>query len=658
MKLKVILILVLLIANIFTFPIIPVSASLSEDDFNLTKYDPKNDVMSVRTTGTILFSNWNDIEITKMTSSYVDNPLLGPQIELTMTVAGSIVTNDDLYKYAFFLVCDGNEYVIGYSDGVAVGFELGSAATFVPISDVSGNELSLTVILSDIEDPSNEFEFFGGAIYTREEEYERFLDMAPDRLILITEPSHMSTVSGTITVKGVVRDSIDGRPSGDLRIQIDSGGWQTVSISGSTWSFSLDTTTLPDNSLHTISVEFEGETLENTQDMIEIFVCQDTSDDSVYKSFNQKPNPVVGSWFDYETIGSSRILGIPIDVSNEMSTEIQAYETIEVDGADYDAYRLFTKTTGAQDLGYLAYRFEAQRWTWREDSNFGIPVERTVTETAVIGSPTKTIDSTTTYDPPLETHNNYSVKVGFNNIWSLTTEVITKSNTTESGKTTDNPTYHDNLTVTGECLYFKENHSVFGYTYQNIYLIRTYYENPGMSIIEYYSPEYVVPVQIDMIDPSGTLISSIGLYKYPSRPNFTIENVSFDPPNVMVNSKNKIIVRVNSSDLNHVYDLDILVKENGELIGEKSFSLNPINSSCDVIINNWIPSKKGIKNLTISLALWDHVIVEKEASVQVLPQGKSRPPWPPEIWIIVLLFIVISILIVILVKNMRRKAEK
>ena len=62
MKSKVILISVLLMANLFAFPIIPVSAGLSEEDFNLTKYDPKNDVMCVRTAGTILFSNWNDIE--------------------------------------------------------------------------------------------------------------------------------------------------------------------------------------------------------------------------------------------------------------------------------------------------------------------------------------------------------------------------------------------------------------------------------------------------------------------------------------------------------------------------------------------------------------------------------------------------------------------
>lgn len=658
MKVEGILISVLLIANIFSFPIIPVSASLSENDFNLTKYDPKNDVMSVRTAGTILFSNWQDIEITKMTSSYIDNPPLGPQIKFTMTVAGSIVTNDDLYKYAFGLLCDGEEYVIGYSDGVAVGFELGSGAIFIPIIDVSGNTLSLTVLLGDIGDPSNEFEFLGGAIYTREEEYERFLDLAPDRLLLITEPSNMSTISGTITVKGVVRESIDGKPSGDVRIQIDSDGWQTVSVIGSIWSYNMDTTTLSDNSMHTIYVEMEGENLENAHDQIEIFVYQDTTDDSIYKSFNQKPKPVIGNWYEYVTIGTSQIFGIPIDISNEMRTQIQAYETIEVDGAYYDAYRLYSDSCGEQDLGYLAYRIETQRWTWREDSNFGIPIERTITESEVMGSPKKTIDSTTTYDPPLETHKNFFVKVGFNNKWSSITEVITESNTTLSGETIQNPTYCENLTITGECLYFKESHTVFGYKYNNIYLIRTYYENPGMSIIEYYSPEYGVPVQMDMIDPSGTIISSIGLHQYPSRPNFRIENVSFDPPNVMANSKNKIIVYVNSSNLDHAYNLEVLVMENGKLIAKKNLTLDPINSTRDVNIYNWIPRSKGTKNLTISLILWAHVIVEKEASVQVFPQEESNIFESTELLVSILLFSICIVAIIGFIIFKRRKKRK
>jgi hypothetical protein len=647
----------MIVSSVIIIAAQPATAAVN---YEQEKYDPEEDAMRVRSGGAFKFvtpsmpgySISQNIEITKITSTFDEN-ILGDRVEFTMTVAGSINNNDDKYKYAFGVLADNDEYIIGYSGGLAVGFELGSGDTFAPLPTVSGNELTLSVLVNDIGNPSSSFDFSGGAVYTREEEYERFLDMAPDKLVLITEPSDMSTVNGQITVKGVVRDSIESRPSGNVRIKIDSGAWDSVS-GGTSWSYSLDTTSLSDNQMHTIYVEMEGETLENAQDQIEIFVYQDTTDDSIYKTFNQKPGPTVGSWFKYESIGEAQIIGIPIDVTNEMETRVEAFETVKVDGTNYDTYRLYTHTSGSQHLGYVEYRNDVQRWTWKEDTNFGTPIERTITEGEIIGDPKKTVDSTTTFKPPLETHNYFEVAVGWNDEyrWDFNTNSKSESNTTTSGTTTDNPDLNENLAIAGEALFYRTSMSIAGNTYTNIYAIRTQYENPGVIIIEYYSVDLGVPVQIDTFDPSRNLLFSLGLYDYKIfDTSLVIDEIAIEPSEPKAKSDAKLKIDLKNLGSNSATGYTIEVMNGDQRVGQADVP-SITGGSTDTVEVTWKPSAKGTYTLSVNLLLSNDEVDSKPFTVEV---GEGTTNGGGDMMFILLLIVVIVIVVVLVLVMMMKK---
>ena len=101
MKWKIILIFVLILMSLWNVPIIPVEA-LPPEAYDITKYDPKEDVMQLRTGGTCLFAEWANVEIAKMTSTFIDNTVGEDQIEMTMTVMGTVQNNED-YKYVFLV---------------------------------------------------------------------------------------------------------------------------------------------------------------------------------------------------------------------------------------------------------------------------------------------------------------------------------------------------------------------------------------------------------------------------------------------------------------------------------------------------------------------------------------------------------------------------
>jgi hypothetical protein len=662
MRKKVLLFTAFILASLIVIVSEPVCAPLDPEDYDITKYDPEQDAMRARSGGAFIFmkssmpgySISRNIEITKITSSYVVAAL--DKIELTMQVAGSIVGNDDNYKYAFGIVADGKEYIVGYSNGLAVGFELESSDTFTPVASTSGNTLTLTFLAGEIN-AQNSFDVSGAAVYTREEEYERFLDLAPDKLLLITEPSDLSTVNGQITVEGVVRDSVDNKPTGNVRLQIDDGGWQSVSGSGNTWSYSLDTTTLTDDT-HTIKVEMEGETLDNAKDQIDIKVHQNTGDTTVYNSFNEKPEPVVGSYYRYESLGYPQIIGIPIDISNEMTTRIEAYETISPGGKEYDTFRMYTETHGEQNLGYVSYTNDVKRWTWKEDVNFGTAQERTQTKGHVIGNPEKVVDSTTTYDPPFETHNYFDVKVGFNlgstdNRWTFNTDSSTKSNTTVSGETTSNPDLNEDVDITGECLYYIESMNVFGNTFDDIFVISIYYENPGVRIVEYYSVELGVPVQIDTYDPSRNLLFSLGLEDHSDIiTSLIIDSVSFDPAKPMADSDNKIIVQLNNIGSNAATNFKITVMDGDKQVAQEDVPTIDPDSTSNMEIP-WKPTAPGMHNLTITLSYDNTNTYTYPVSVDVEKAGSDNGGI--DMMLIIPIIVIVIVVVVVLVIMMKRK---
>lgn len=654
MKLRIFFVSVILIATTLNFLFESTEADLPEDAYDMTKYDPKNDVMSIRTGGTILFTNSSDIEITKMTSRYIlDNPL-NPQIELKMTIEGTIQNHDD-YRYFFIVIADGNEYIfLAFLNGTAIGNELGTDSLILGvIGDGEGtNTLTILFNLDSIGPPKTSFDFTCIAQYILGD-HEQYIDMAPDKLILITEPSEGSTVNGVIVIKGVVRESTEDRPNGTVKIKIDDGSYENVT-GNDTWSYSLDTTTLSEGK-HSIYVKIEGENLENAKHKITIFVDQDTGN---YKYFNNKPAPNVGDWYEYISIGQGNISGLPILLFDEMNVQVTDVVLIEIDGKDYEVYRIKYYTEYRQDFGYVAYSYSIDRISWRDIDHFGIVKEQTISASEKCFYPDTQTNTTTTYSPPLETHNGFNVMVGFQNKWTFNTEVDSISSTTIAGEgETQNPPFQMNFEVVGECLYYKDNHTVFGYTYNDIYVIKTYLENPGMSIIEYYSPELGVPVQKDMFDPSGNLISSIGLDNWICPPNpKMIEKVSFNPMDPQAEINNKVIIRVNNSFADSTNNLSITLKDGDIFVAQKIIpSIPPYNTQ--EITFDWIPKSKGNHTLTITLSYQDYAFEETNIEIYVELNDKENIFESIGFWIGILSLITIALIISGFIIQKRRKKK-
>lgn len=630
--------------------IIPNSVNAAPD-YEQTKYDPKSDVMRVRTGGDFKFASWNDVEITKMTS-HKEGSGIGASIELTMTVDGTI-RNSDAYKYVFVIIADGDQYIFGaFQSGQGIGFKMGSDQLILGVtaSGAGTNTLTISFLESSIGSPQNSFEFSGASVYS-EGDYERYIDLGtPDKLVLITEPSDGSTVSGTITVKGVIMDSIENQPDGDVKIRIDkTGPW--LDVSGyDPWTYLLDTTSLSAGE-HTIEVKVGDTSLDNGKDEIKIHVDQNTAG---YKSFDQLPSIHVGDKYHYETIGTPTVSGIDLSITNEMDIEVETYESVTVGTTGYEAYKTYGHTEGSQDLGYFSYTNTVDRWSWKEDQTFGTVKDHTVSIVDVTLRPETTVDTTTEYTPPLEQHNEYNVKVGFKNNWETPTiDADSTSLTYVEGD--DEPTsdsYSESFVVTGECLYYKSSHSVLGNNYEDVYLIRTYYENPGVSIVEYYSPDLGVPVQIDTFDASRNKLFSLGLDSYTQIPfSAVISDITFDPDPPKAEQENRIMVKIENVGKEDTEDFTITVKDGGSQVDQQTVSSIAVGETKDVEIK-WTPKTEGNHTLIVTISYQGDPLDVETRYVNVgSPSSDDKPDMMMYILIIIIVIIVILVLVMILMKR-------
>jgi len=626
MKVRITLIAVIL----FLMPLfIMVTTVPAQPTYNLTHYDPQDDVMRGRNDGYARFASWDNVEVTKITSTYISGNT--PQIELAMTVKGTIQNNES-YNYIFIVKSDGIIFFFGaYVNGLSVGFRYGSSPVIIAATATGEGTDTLTISFNEdsIGPPQNSYEVSGAAILSHGDD-EKYIDtVASDRLILITEPSEGSTVNGAITVQGVIRESIEGQPNGIVKIAIDGGPLQDVSGTDP-WSYSLDTTALTEGA-HTIHVEVEGSGLDNAKDEITIYVDQDSGS---YPSFNQKPEPKIGDWYHYRSLGPGNISGFKMEVIKELLVQVVDIENITVDGTEYEAYKIKSFSEGERDLWYIAFQYTIEKTSWKEADDFGIVKENAVTHVDMTFQPKTTLDKSTQFSPPLEMYNDFSVAVGFDNIWSFHSNADSSSKTTKNYQTYENPSYSENLQLVGECLYHKSSHRVFENIFNDIFVIQTYYENPGMYTIEYYSPELGVPVQMDTFDPNRNLITSLGLKTW-EQVEFTLEmgNVTLNPDVPETDSDNLISVEIKNIGEGNATDITVIVTDNGYVIGEETIALILPNQT-EIITINWTPTSDGNHSIEI-ITCHSNINHTKEAvDVEVFYpdiDGDGLPdPWEEE----------------------------
>jgi hypothetical protein len=645
MRAKALLICAFLMASIFLVVVQPASAALTEDDYDITKYDPRDDVMRARTGGDFKFSPHNNVEITQISSKYITAAI--PKIELKMTVEGQIKNSED-YKYAFTVIADGDEYVLAaYQNGAAVGFKMNSDDLVLATATGENTKtLTITFAANEIGPPNSNFDIFGAAIYSIEDS-ERFLDMAPDKLLLITEPSDLSTVSGSISIKGEVRQYSGGSPSGTIKISIDGNTLEDVS-GFDPWSYNLDTTTLTDDT-HTIYVEIEGT---DFNDEITINIDQDTGN---YNSFDLDPVVHVGDNYEYTSVGNPQLSGISLPISSEATTTVTDLTTVE----GKEVYQVESHSEGGDDIGYIEFSNTVDRTSWKAKNGFGTVKENTVTNVKIDYRPDTQVNTTTTYSPPLETHNNFQVEVGFANIWTLHTTADAESETTVAGG--GEPThdqYTEPLDVTGECLYYLSTHNVHGNSFSDIYVIKSYYENPGVSVVEFYSPELGVPVQIDTYDASRELMFSLGLSAWFQVPfSVDIDTITFDPAEPKVDSNTDIKVTVDNIGDEAASSVKVTIKDGDREIGEKTISSIPVGQSGEETFP-WKPNSEGTHDIKVFLSYQNTPLTDKTVSVEVVKDDSVTNGGIPWILILIIIIIVVVILVVVMMKSRGKKESE
>lgn len=644
MKKKILLITAILLMSLFFFAVEPVSAA---PDYELTKYDPRSDVMRVRTGGDFKFDGHSNVEINKLTSTFIDNPIFD-QVKVTMTVEGTI-TDDLDYKYAFIINSDSETYIFGYRDGLAVGFKLGSDDTLPATSakEDGGKTLAITFNVDAIGNPSSVFDFTAAALFSVGD-YERYVDLAPDKLIIFTEPSDDSTVYGDLTIKGVIRESVDGQPGNSISLSVDG---TDLPVSGtSSWSATLDTTTLSDGEDHTLRVEVDGT---EYSDQITIKVDQSPT---LYKGFDKDPEIHVGDSYHYELLGEASISGVDLSLSNEMDTEVLALETL--DGTE--VYKVHSHTYGEQVIGPdIEYENTVDKTSWKDKDEFGSLKDFTVAVTKVTGSEETTTETTTTYSTPLESHNEFSVKVGFqDNMWNFNTVADSTSQTsTAGGSPQANPSYSDQVNIKGECLYYLPSINIHGNNFEKIYLIRTYYENPGVSIVEYYSPEMGVPVRIDTFDPSRNMLFSLGLEKWEQVP-YSIEildDVSFNPSEPEADSKNQITVRIKNVGDETASNIDIIIKDGAQQIADETIASISSGTTEDLTVD-WTPTSEGNHTLIIMASTDNIDLAEKTFYVEVVPAGEDNGGGDI-LMVLIIIGIIAAVAVVLVVVMISRKKK-
>jgi hypothetical protein len=648
MRSKVLLMSAILMASMLVMVVSPVEAALPPEAYEITKYDPMDDVMRVRTGGDFKFTPHNNIEIKQITSAYDDSNPVIPKIELKMTVQGQIKNHDD-YKYAFTVIADGSEYILAaYKSGVAAGFEMDSSEVLIGVTASGENTDTLTIScpISEIGSPDRSYDFFGAALYSADES-ERFVDLAPDKLILITEPSDGSTVSGTTTVEGVIRQYDSGMPSGNVKISIDGG--TPLDVTGSDpWSYPLVTTSLSEGP-HTIYAEIEGTSY---SDEITITVDQNTAS---YESFSKSDNryPNVGDYYEYTSVGDSEIVGISLSFANEMNTQVT--DLTEVEGED--VYQVDTHSEGEQNLGFARYSNTIDRISWKETTNLGTVKENTNSSVEVDIQDDTDVITTTIYDPPLDNHNELNVKVGYDFSWAFHTTADAESDTYVAGE--EEPThnsYNEPLDLTGECLSYLGPFSVNGNNFNDIYLIRSYYENPGVSIVEYYSPEFGIPVQIETYDASRKLLFSLGVDKIEQIPfSVVIDGISFDPSTPKAGSDNDVTVTVKNVGTTDASNVKVTLYDGDREVGEETISSIAEGQSADQKIK-WKPTAEGSHSIRVTLSYQSTVLAERTVPVTV-EKGSNGDNGDPIPLVLILIIIVVVVLVVVLLIKAKGKKE-
>jgi len=468
----------LVIMGLLFLAIVPLNSQAALDT---EYYDPLDDVLKLNAVGQYTHASTNDaVDVVRMTS-YEESGGLAEDIVFKLRVQGTI-SDAEGYQYVFFIAAGSSDYIIQYKEGSAQGINAQTTSPLSVSASASGDTLTISVKKVSLGNPSN-VKWSAMAIYDKTNN-ERYLDIAPDKIVRISRPYPGETVFGTVTIQGETKDSILNVQ--DVEIKIGNGNWQPTSSSDGyrTWSYSWDTTSGSDDDT-TISIRFNDGSnwVSNTIASDRIDVIVDQGSETSPETLTQERDQNVGDKYTYESTPGepSEFIGAYMVQMESAIVEVKAKEDISTNSGTHTAYRISQHEEGEANVGIITATQSVDRNLWWTEGSF-----ETVKENATAVRSGSAISTTTTkaeidYTNPLEKFKG-SGELYVGQEWDVTTTRTTDT-TVEEGSSTDDYSETDSVTINYKCL---RTETVAGY---NCFVFYSEEEDGALYTEEYYSPE-------------------------------------------------------------------------------------------------------------------------------------------------------------------------
>ncbi len=477
-------------------------------NFEKHYYDPIDDTQIAAQEGQYVHgSQWKDLDIVEMDLRSETGGLVGQTttIHMAITVDG-IINDGNEYIYGAYLSVGNTDYFLGYKEKAAVGFNMKTGNAVVPTYDGIGTDtITFSIGANQIGNPTSAFKWH--ALTVKRTDTKNYGDIAPNKLVKITDPWDRQTVFGAVTIRGETRETTLTMEK--VEIQIDSkssGGWEEVDTrrSADSWSYDVDTTALGDGD-HTINVKATDTTGLEFDDSIDINV--DTNSALEPATTDTKPDFSIGDSYNFEISqsGNDEPEIISIDISTQSTMEIKlTKKDQQVEGKD--CWELSSEQIGSLYVGNIEFDFETSGKQYLDQSNSDVVKEFTEVTLSSDLTQEETQQKTTIYDPP---------KVKYQFPLEVTGEW---SDTTTADIDIDGASSTESLNIKNRCI-FSEDTSVPGGSFET-FAVRTQYQEATFYKVEYYSPELGYPVRIETFDIDDNLIGVLVLSDYSIKDTF------------------------------------------------------------------------------------------------------------------------------------------
>ncbi len=526
-----------------------ISTMTLAQSYDITYIDPEGDIVLMVDDGSFVPApGHQNIDILEISSS---QQILGLPIVLKMMVKGTILDQENI-TYGFNILDeDSLFYFIIYTNGICSGYGFENSDADVLLASGSGTDtLEIDLPASNVEEIQN-FDIVGWTaeeVNIDEESSNIFQDVVPDdadffsglfpieaKPLIITDPKHGSTLSGTYTIKGITNnESISS-----VEVQLDSEDWNyATSIDDwQRWDFQLDTTAMGEG-IHTITARaFNG--TDYYYDSINIIVDQSNA---VSPPILESLSLSVGDEFVYST-SDLNISEVPFlgDISMGNTFTVTGTEDLEVDGQTLEVFVI--DITGEVEGGITNilndYSIESKRWQ-RQSDLAEVKNEAEVSgSVSIFGYSISLYTFTeTSFDPP---YDRLEFPISIGEKWLSTTTSTTHFITDIKVPFTDD-IHEDNTSTSNILAHYEalhvENITVPAGTFETFVLWSlsqsTTDSGDGQSTgyewgdytLEYYSPELGFPIKIEQYNSNRELVLSMELESYRHRTDLDDQDIS------------------------------------------------------------------------------------------------------------------------------------